>query len=66
MQKWGERIFSNWQLGMRVYIKKPLFWVWGPPILQSQELWVLYPWGQNSQSTKLTTHCLVLLKLRII
>jgi len=25
MQKWGERIFSNRQLGMRVYIKKLLF-----------------------------------------
>jgi len=25
MQKWGERIFSNRKLGMRVYIKKLLF-----------------------------------------
>jgi hypothetical protein len=25
MQKWGERIFSNQQLVMRVYIKKILF-----------------------------------------
>jgi len=31
MQKWGERIFSNRQLGMRVYIKKLLFYlVLGP------------------------------------
>jgi len=22
MQNWGERIFSNWQLRMRVYIRK--------------------------------------------
>jgi len=21
MQKWGQRIFSNWQLGMTVYIR---------------------------------------------